>query len=94
MCHACWGGAYRRGRVLRSANASVSNWDAQLESFAKGSQPAVRFGPNTINGREQEAAWRIEEARAVKQFETPFDLASLVNLNAGHLNALANANAL
>jgi error-prone DNA polymerase len=28
-------------------------------------QPAVRVGLNNIKGLEQEAAWRIEEARAI-----------------------------
>lgn len=86
--------ACRHGVVVRPVDVSVSNWDAQLESLAKGSQPAVRLGLNNIKGLEQEAAWRIEEARAIQQFETTADLASRANLNAGHLNALASANAL
>ena len=86
--------ACRHGVVVRPVDVSVSNWDAQLECIAKGSQPAVRLGLNNIKGLEQEAAWRIEEARAIQQFETTADLASRANLNAGHLNALASANAL
>ena len=86
--------ACRHGVVVRPVDVSVSNWDAQLEFIAKGSQPAVRLGLNNIKGLEQEAAWRIEEARAIQQFETTADLASRANLNAGHLNALASANAL
>ncbi|MGX9773148.1 error-prone DNA polymerase [Janthinobacterium aestuarii] len=86
--------ACRHGVEVRPVDVSVSNWDAQLESIAKGSQPAVRLGLNNIKGLEQEAAWRIEEARAIQQFETTSDLASRANLNADHLNALASANAL
>lgn len=43
---------------------------------------------------EREAAWRIEEARAVAGFSNTSDLAARANLNAGHMNALASANAL
>ncbi|KAB0325486.1 error-prone DNA polymerase [Janthinobacterium sp. PLB04] len=86
--------ACRHGVEVRPVDVSVSNWDAQLEFIAKGSQPAVRLGLNNIKGLEQEAAWRIEEARAIQQFETTADLASRANLSAGHLNALASANAL
>ena len=75
--------------MVRSVDVSVSNRDAQLESFAKGSQPTVRSGLNNINGLKQEAAWRIEEARAIQQLETPVDLASRENVNAGHLTQRA-----
>lgn len=86
--------AYRHGVVVRPVDVYISTWDAKLEASSDGAQPAVRLGLNNIKGLEQEAAWRIEEARAIQQFENTSDLASRANLNAGHLNALASANAL
>lgn len=86
--------ARRHGVEVRPVDVCISNWDASLEPSTKGSQPAVRLGLNNIKGLEQEAAWRIEEARSIQQFEHTSDLAARANLNAGHLNALASANAL
>lgn len=39
---------YRHRVVVRSAEVFLSNWDAQLETIAKGSQPAVCLGLNNI----------------------------------------------
>ena len=84
----------RHGVEVRPVDVCISNWDARLEPISQGSQPAVRLALNNIKGLEQEAAWRIEEARAIRPFENTPDLAERANQNAGHLNALASANAL
>jgi error-prone DNA polymerase len=86
--------ARRHGVEVRPVDVCISTWDAKLESSIDGMQPAVRLGLNNIKGLEQEAAWRIEEARSIQPFGNTSDLAARANLNAGHLNALASANAL
>ncbi|MFM9433539.1 error-prone DNA polymerase [Janthinobacterium sp. CG_23.3] len=85
--------ARRHSVEVRPVDVCVSSWEAALEPIA-GAQPAVRLGFNNINGLEREAGWRIEEARASHPFSSTTDLAARANLNAGHLNALASANAL
>ena len=86
--------ACRHGVKVRPVDVCIRNWDAQFEPISGGPQSAVRLGLKNIKDLEREAAWRVEEARAIQQFETTADLASRANLNAGHLNALASANAL
>jgi len=86
--------ARRHGVEVRPVDVCVSNWDASLEQVGGKLPPAVRLGLNNVKGFEQEAAWRIEEARSIQQFESTTDLAARANLSAGHLNALASSNAL
>jgi error-prone DNA polymerase len=86
--------ARRHGVEVRPVDACVSNWDATLEPAGAGLPPAVRLGFNNVKGFEQDAAWRIEEARAIAPFSATTDLAARAGLNAGHLSALASANAL
>lgn len=86
--------ACRHGIDVRPVDVCISGWDATLEPPEQGAQPAVRLGLNVIRGLEQEAVWRIEEARAVGIFTSTADLAARADLHAGHLNALASANAL
>jgi error-prone DNA polymerase len=57
-------------------------------------RPAVRLGMNIVRGLPQEAAWRIEEARAVRPFADVRDMAMRAQLTRGDLQALAAANAL
>jgi len=85
--------ARRHGVEVRPVDVSVSTWEAKLEPM-EGGQPAVRLGLNNIRGLEQDAAWRIEEARAVQAFADINDLSRRAQLNAGNLNVLASANAL
>lgn len=54
----------------------------------------MRLGLNNVDGMEQDAAWRIEEARAIAPFADTTDLAARASLDAGQLNHLASANAL
>jgi error-prone DNA polymerase len=65
-----------------------------LPGAARRRAPAVRLGPNAIDGMEEEACLRIEEARLVERFRDSRDSAARANLNAGRLNALADANGL
>ncbi|NRR33770.1 error-prone DNA polymerase [Oxalobacteraceae bacterium] len=86
--------ARRHGVEVLPVDVCVSNWDARLEATSADAPPAVRLGLNNVRGFEQEAGWRIEEARAVGQFADAADLASRARLDAGDLSALASASAL
>ncbi len=85
--------ARRHGVEVRPVDVMVSDWEASLEP-CNGQQPAVRLGLNVVHGLTQLAGWRIEEARAVKDFSDLNDLALRASLSATDLQALAAANAL
>jgi error-prone DNA polymerase len=86
--------AQRHGVQVRPVDVCVSQWEATLEADGDGGQPAVRLGLNIIKGMAQEAAWRIEEARAVAPFSCAADLAARAALDVSDMNALAKADAL
>jgi error-prone DNA polymerase len=86
--------AQRHGVEVRPVDVCISNWEASLEPPTEGLQPAVRLGLNNVKSLEQEAAWRIEEARAIDAFSSTSDMAARANLDAGDMNALASSNAL
>lgn len=84
----------RRHKVeVRPVDVMISGWEAALEP-SNGRHQAVRLGMNTIKSMEREAAWRIEEARAVQPFSSVHDLALRSELDDDHLTLLASANAL
>ncbi|MBK4734599.1 error-prone DNA polymerase [Noviherbaspirillum pedocola] len=83
----------RHGLEVRPVDVSVSSWEAALEEGAS-AQPAVRLGLNLVRGMAREAAWRIEEARAIRPFADVRDLALRARLDKSDLGALAAANAL
>ena len=85
--------ARRHGVEIRPVDVMVSDWEASLEP-CNGLAPAVRLGLNVVHGLTQLAGWRIEEARAVKDFSDLNDLALRASLSANDLQALAAANAL
>lgn len=84
----------RRHQVeVLPVDVCTSQWDAMLES-GQGGRPAVRLGLNMVSGLQQEAGWRIEEARAVRRFDDVRDLALRARLTRHDLQVLAAANAL
>ena len=85
--------AKRHGVEVRAVDIVTSNWEATLE-ISQATQPAVRLGLNLVRGLSQEAGWRIEEARAIKQFHDLPDLALRAQLSSTDMQALAAANAL
>ena len=85
--------ARRHGVEVRSVDVMRSDWEATLES-GDGPMPAVRLGLNRVHGLAQQSGWRIEEARAVKDFSNLNDLALRASLSSTDLQALAAANAL
>ena len=86
--------AQRNGIEVRPPDVCISNCEATLEPATKGAHPAVRLGLNIINGMEREAAWRIEERRAIAPFKSTTDLASRANLDEGDMNKLVQGDAL
>ncbi len=85
--------ARRHGVTVLAVDATISNWEAQLESTGA-KRPTVRLGLNQLKGMHQESAWRIEEARAIREFESVADMARRANLNRHDLNSLAAGDAL
>ena len=77
--------AQRHGVEVRPVDVCISNWKATLEPPTEGSQPAVRLGLNNVKSLEQEAAWRIEEARAIDAFGGTSDMAVRANLDGGDM---------
>jgi error-prone DNA polymerase len=57
-------------------------------------QPPVRLGLALVRGMSKEAALRIEEARAIRPFDSVADLARRAALDRADLQVLAGANAL
>ena len=49
-------------------DVTVSGWDAALESIEGAARPAVRLGLSMLRGMKDDAAERIERARAVRPF--------------------------
>ncbi|NMM38335.1 MAG: error-prone DNA polymerase [Glaciimonas sp.] len=91
--------ARRHGVEVLPVDVCISHWEALLQpssvqTDSENPQPAVRLGLNNITGMSREAAWRIEEARAVRAFSDLDDLASRAQLRRTDLQTLAAANAL
>jgi error-prone DNA polymerase len=89
--------ARRHGVEVRGVDVLKSGWEASLEESGTptaSAQPAVRLGFNMVSGLTVEAAWRIEESRAIRPFDDMNDLALRAQLSRHDLQALAHANAL
>jgi error-prone DNA polymerase len=87
--------AQRHGIEVRPVDVNISGWDSTLEELHdRTRQPAVRLGLSLQRGMRQETVARIEEARAIKPFESVADLARRAGLDRNDLQVLAGANAL
>jgi len=87
--------ARRHGVIVREVDVAVSAWDSTLEEIAgPRGQPAVRLGLSRLKGMREEAAERIEVARAVRPFASVADLARRSQLDRHDLQVLAAGNAL
>ena len=87
----------RHGIEVRPSDVTISGWDSALEELDpadRSRQPAVRLGLSLQRGMKREVAERIEEARAIRPFESVADLARRARLDRGDLQVLAGANAL
>jgi error-prone DNA polymerase len=86
--------AQRHGVKVLPVDVAVSGWDSVLVSLPDNDRPAVRLGMSLLRGMKDGAAERIENARAVRPFETVADLARRAQLDRKDLHVLADANAL
>jgi len=86
--------ARRHGVKVLPVDVTVSGWDAALESIEGAARPAVRLGLSMLRGMKDDAAERIERARAARPFRSVQDLARRAQLNRHDLQVLADANAL
>ncbi|AOJ70086.1 MULTISPECIES: error-prone DNA polymerase [Burkholderia] len=89
--------AKRHGVTVLPIDASASGWEASLEArpgaAPPGGQPAVRLGLSLVRGLGEDAARRIEAARAAGPFTSVDELACRARLERRDLEALAAANA-
>ncbi|WP_229482847.1 error-prone DNA polymerase [Massilia horti] len=87
--------ARRHDIEVRPVDAAVSGWESTLEEHGdRRAQPAVRLGLSLVRGMNFDAAARIEEARAIRPFDSVADLARRARLDRGDLQVLAASNAL
>ncbi|MFM0292222.1 error-prone DNA polymerase [Paraburkholderia sp. RL17-380-BIE-A] len=86
--------ARRHGVKVLPVDVAVSAWDSVLVALPDNDRPAVRLGMSLLRGMKDGAAERIENARAVRPFDTVADLARRAQLDRKDLHVLADANAL
>ncbi|MFM0224998.1 error-prone DNA polymerase [Paraburkholderia dipogonis] len=86
--------AQRHGVKVLKVDVAVSGWDSVLVSLPDNDRPAVRLGMSLLRGMKDGTAERIENARAVRPFDTVADLARRAQLDRKDLHVLADANAL
>jgi error-prone DNA polymerase len=86
--------AQRHGVKVLPVDVIVSGWDSVLVKIPSAERPVVRLGLSLLRGMKDGAAERIENARAVRPFETVKDLARIARLDRKDLHVLADANAL
>jgi error-prone DNA polymerase len=85
--------ARAHGVDVRPVAVETSAWDCTLERREDG-RPALRLGLRMVKHLSQEGARRLVEARAVRTFADPADLAERATLDRRDLEALAAADAL
>jgi len=86
--------AQRHGVKVLPVDVTISGWDSALVNLQGAGRPAVRLGMSLLRGMKDGAAERIENARAVRPFESVNDLARRAQLDRKDLHVLADANAL
>jgi error-prone DNA polymerase len=87
--------ARRHGIEVRPVDVTISAWECTLEELDdRTRQPAVRLGLAVQRGMSREAAARIEDARAIRPFDSVADLARRAGLERADLQVLAASNAL
>ncbi|MGE8149696.1 error-prone DNA polymerase [Pseudomonas vancouverensis] len=85
--------ARRHDLKVRPVDVRASDWDCSLEPIS-GAQPAIRLGLRMIKGFREDAARRIEAARANGAFIDIGDLGERAGLDARAQEQLADAGAL
>ena len=84
--------ARRRGVQVLPVDVTVSTWDSAIEGPT--TSAPVRLGFSLLRGMRQDAAGRIELARAVRPFVDVADLARRAQVDRHDLQVIARANAL
>ncbi|MBK3824264.1 error-prone DNA polymerase, partial [Paraburkholderia aspalathi] len=84
--------ARRHGVKVLPVDVTLNNWDSTVEGDS--THAPVRLGMSLVRGLKEEAAARIELARAVRPFVDVSDLARRAQLDRKDLQALAAADAL
>ncbi|MFM0732754.1 error-prone DNA polymerase [Paraburkholderia sediminicola] len=84
--------AKRHGVKVLPVDVTLSNWDSAVEG--RSTRAPVRLGMSLVRGLKEEAAARIELARAVRPFADVSELARRAQLDRKDLQALAAADAL
>jgi len=84
--------AKRHGVRVLPVDVTISNWDCAIEGPT--THDPLRLGMSLVCGMKEEAAARIEMARAVRPFRDVSDLARRAQLDRRDLEVLAAANAL
>ena len=84
--------AKRHGVKVLPVDVTLSTWDSAVEGQTTSSP--VRLGMSLVRGLKEEAAARIELARAVRPFTDVSDLARRAQLDRKDLQALAAADVL
>lgn len=84
--------AQRRGVRVLPIDVNASTWDSVIEGAS--TTGAVRLGFSLLRGMREEAATRIELARAVRPFADIADLARRAELDRHDLQVLARADVL
>ena len=85
--------ARAHGVEVRPVDVTVSAWDSTLEGDGEPHR-AVRLGLQLVRGLKGETAARLVDARSERPFASAEDLARRAHLDAGDLEALAQADAL
>lgn len=89
--------AKRHGVAALPVDVTVSNWDSTLEPApgqTGAGKPPVRLGMNRVKGMREDAALRIEAARAQRPFDSVEDLALRARLDRHDIDVLAASDAL
>jgi error-prone DNA polymerase len=84
--------ARRHGVRILPVDVTISHWDSTLEGDT--TRAPVRLGMSLIRGMKEDAAARIELARAARPFNDVADLATRARLQRADLEVLARADAL
>jgi error-prone DNA polymerase len=87
--------ARRHDVVTQPVDVTVSGWESALEARRPGQRYRdVRLGLGRVRGMREDAALRIEAARAERPFESVEDLARRAGLDKHDIDVLAAADAL
>ncbi|BDB26951.1 error-prone DNA polymerase [Cupriavidus sp. TA19] len=89
--------AQRHGVEVLPVDVTLSRWESTLEPVeadAAQTHPHVRLGLSRVKGMREEAALRIEDARAQRAFDSVEDLALRAALDRHDIDVLAASDAL